>query len=345
MVFLDRVLDAPSYGFTRDGKFYRPTQREILSEFFAHMNIFKSRKNWLPLFSWVTSLSFAIPLVYFLTHHFSWPYAVIGFVYSMVILGSHGTFWLHRYCAHRAYRFRNSFIREVCRNAVIKVIPEEAYAVSHYVHHHLSEKPGDPYNVYGGWLYCFVADVVHQRINPDLSPKDYEKLCQLMNHSGVKLNSYAQYKKWGTLAHPVRTVAHFALNWAFWFAVFYAVGGMALATCIFGFTGVWAIGIRTFNFDGHGKGKDMRRDGIDFCRTDISINQNWPGYVAGEWHNNHHLYPNGARSGFLPYQLDLPWLAIRGLYVVGGVVSYRDFKEEFMTKHYLPYVASHKSVA
>jgi stearoyl-CoA desaturase (delta-9 desaturase) len=55
----------------------------------------------------------------------------------------------------------------------------------------------------------------------------------------------------------------------------------------------------------------------------------WPGLVAGEWHNNHHLFPNGAKSGFLPYQVDLPWLFIRGLHRIGVVRSYRDYQAEF----------------
>ncbi len=337
MTFLERVLDPPGYGFTQDGKFYVPTHKEILKEFFYRINIFKSRKNWLPFFSWVVTLSFAYPLWIFLSRYATPALMGIGFIYSMVLMGSHGTFWLHRYCSHRAFKFRNPWVKMICRNLVIKVVPEEVYAVSHYVHHQLCELPGDPYNVYGGWLYCFLADVNHQAIRRDLSEKEYDLLCKMMSHTGVKLNSYAQYQYWGSLCHPFNTVLHYFLNWSFWFAVFYGMGGLPLATAIFGWAGVWAVGIRTFNFDGHGGGKDKRKEGIDFNREDLSINQIWPGYVAGEWHNNHHLYPNGARSGFLKYQFDLPWLWIRFFKKLGVISSYRDFKDDFMNKHYRPH--------
>ena len=80
---------------------------------------------------------------------------------------------------------------------------------------------------------------------------------------------------------------------------------------MFGAAGFWAVGVRTYNYEGHGKGEDKRRDGVDHNREDMSINQIWPGYVAGEWHNNHHLYPKSARSGFKPYQLDLAWCYIK----------------------------------
>jgi sn-1 stearoyl-lipid 9-desaturase len=343
MTFLDRVLEPPSYGYLKDGKFYKPTQTEIGAEFFRRLNVFRDRKNWLALFCWATSLSFALPLGWFLIYHFSWPLAVAGFIYSMVILGSHGTFWFHRYGTHRAYQFRNGLVREICRNLVIRVLPEEVYIISHHVHHQISEEPGDPYNVNGGWLYCFLADVNHQGIRKDLNEKDYGQLCKLMSHSGVWLNSYAQYQKWGSLCHPARTALHFALNWAFWFGTFYLIGGIAFATAVFGSAGVWAIGVRTFNYEGHGKGKDRRQDGIDFNRRDLSVNQIWPGYVAGEWHNNHHLFPNGARSGFLPYQIDIPWYFVRFLYSIGGITTLKDYKAVFLRDYYEPYVESLKA--
>jgi fatty-acid desaturase len=258
--------------------------------------------------------------------------------YSMVLLGSHGTLYLHRYGTHRGYQFQNSFSRFIVRNLVIKIVPEETYIVSHHVHHAFSEKAGDPYNVHGGWLYCFLADVNHQLIAREMSATDYSRVAKLVSHTGVHANSYEQYRRWGSVCHPLRTVLHYALNWVFWFSVFYAIGGLPLATGIFGCAAIWAFGVRTYNYDGHGGGKDKRREGSDFNREDLSINQVWPGYVAGEWHNNHHLYPNAARSGFLPHQLDLPWLFIRFYHFIGGISSYRDFKPEFYQNHYEPYL-------
>jgi fatty-acid desaturase len=335
--FLSRVLDVPSYGYVRDGVFYKPSAGEIFREFGSRLNVFRSKKNWLPAFGWVMSLSLAVPLVLFFTNYFSWPLALAGFLYSMVLMGSHGTFWLHRYGTHRAFQVNHPIARFFLRNLVIKIIPEEIYIVSHHVHHQYSEKPGDPYNVNGGWLYCFLADANHQMISSTLSREDYRRLGALMSHTSVKVNSYEQYQKYGSLCHPFRTISNYLLNWAFWFGAFYLMGGMPLAIAIFGWAGVWGIGVRTYNYEGHGKGKDRRKVGSDFNREDWSVNQVWPGYVAGEWHNNHHLYPSGSRSGFLSYQLDLPYLLIRFLHSMGVVNSFRDYKTDFMRDHYLPY--------
>jgi stearoyl-CoA desaturase (delta-9 desaturase) len=283
-------------------------------------------------------------LFIFAFKYFNFYLLGVAFLYSMIVMGTHGTIWYHRYCTHGAYTFSSKIWRFITRNLTINIVPEETYVVSHHVHHFLSEKPGDPYNVYGGWLYCFLADVNHQAISRDLSPEDYAKTANLIEHMGVHVNSYAQYKKWGSVTHPAWTILDFASNWVFWFAAFYLMGGMPLVATLFGWTAFWAVGVRTFNYDGHGGGKDKRREGVDFNREDLSINQAWPGMVTGEWHNNHHLYPNGARAGFMPGQWDYAWIYIRGLHLIGGIDRYRDFKDEYMEKYYRPYL-SQKRVA
>lgn len=334
MAFLQTILKPPRYGFyDSNGTFIKPSQRQIWSEFFHRLNIFSDKRHWLPFLGWFATCSLAIPFAFFFLRYFQWDLFFLGMVYSMVVLGTHGTIYLHRYGTHRTFKLRNPFWIWVCRNLVIKIVPEEIYIVSHHVHHRYSEKAGDPYNVYGGWLYCFLADANHQLIAQNLSPEDYKRVVGLVSHCGVKPNEYKNYLKWGSIASPWRTVFHYITNWAFWYGVFFLLGGHALATALFGLSGVWAFGVRTFNYDGHGRGKDKRRVGIDFNWEDHSINQIWPGYVAGEWHNNHHLYPNSARNGFLPYQIDLAWYAIRTWNVLGIVSSYRNDREDFLNRY------------
>lgn len=338
MALIDHILDPPSYGWKNEnGELVKPTTKQLFAEFFYRLNIFRSKKNWLGFISWFWILALAPFLVLFFLNYFSWYLVIAGFLYSMVLMGSHGTVWYHRYSTHQAFKFKNSFWRFITRNLVVKVIVEEAYVVSHHVHHTKSEQPGDPYNAHGGGLYCFLADVNHQKIAQDLNEKDYEALKGFLQHTGVKMNTYEQYKKWGSLAHPGRTIIHWLLNWSFWYLMFFLIGGHALAFALFGSASIWAIGIRTFNFEGHGKGEDKRQEGVDFNWEDLSVNQIWPGYVAGEWHNNHHLFPRSARNGFLPYQLDLPWCYIYLLNKLGGVESYRDDQKLFLEKYYHPY--------
>ncbi len=341
MSLIDRVLRPPSYGWSDEqGLPVKPSTGQLLREFAHRTNIVSSRKNWLALTSWLQAMALLPFLVVFLTKYFTWPLAIGAFVYSMIGMGSHGTIWYHRYSTHGAFKFKSKFWRLLTQNLVIKAVSEELYVVSHLVHHHKSDKPGDPYLSANGFLYCFLADAVHQPIALDLDERAYSKTTAWLKRSGIPLNTYAQYQKWGSITNPYWTYLHWALNWGFWYGVFYLLGGHALATALFGGAFVWAIGVRTFNWGGHGSGSDRRVEGVDFSTDDLSINQYWPGFVAGEWHSNHHLYPSSARSGFLPHQLDLPWLYIQGLRRLGGVTEYNDAKESFLKRYYRPWLAS-----
>ncbi|MGZ3945041.1 MAG: acyl-CoA desaturase, partial [Mucilaginibacter sp.] len=220
MTFLSTVLEPPGYGWRDEqGGLIKPTQRQILGEFFSRLNVFKNKKNWLSFTSWMLIVALAPFFVLFIVKYFSFWGLGIAFIYGMIIMGSHGTIWHHRYCTHGAYKFRNGFWRFVTQNLTLKIIPEEIYAISHHVHHALSDTPGDPYNAQGGFLYCFLADVNHQPIARQMSEKDYTRCAQLMKHTGIITNSYSQYQKWGSMANPYRTIATIILNWGFWFTV------------------------------------------------------------------------------------------------------------------------------
>lgn len=343
MSFIKNVLEPPAYGWKdNEGNLVQPSNNQIFNEFFSRLNVFKNKKNWLSFTSWFLVLCLAPFLLLFIFKYFSIPLLLVAFFYSMIVMGTHGTIWHHRYCTHKAYTFSNNFWRFFTQNLTLKIIPEEIYAVSHHVHHSLSDQPGDPYNAQGGFLYCFLADVNHQPIARNMSEGNYNRCTNLMKHTGVTPNTYTQYKKWGTIANPTRTIIGIILNWGFWFGVFYLIGGFALVCAMFGAAGFWAVGVRTFNYEGHGKGKDKQREGIDYNREDMSINQIWPGYVAGEWHNNHHLFPKSARSGFKAYQLDMAWVYIKFLNIIGAVSHYNDSKQEFLLE-YCPELAIAKT--
>ena len=337
MSIINNVLREPTYGWKdANGEFYRPTKKELLREFWSRLNIFQSKKNWLAFTCW-SSLLLLLPFVIiFFVYHFSFLLLAAGFVYGMLIMGTHGTIWYHRYSTHGAYTFRNKFWKFLTQNLVPKMIPEEIYVISHHVHHAKSDSAGDPYNAHGGWLYCFLADANHQPIAHDLSESDYKKARAFMAHTGVHCNSYAQYKKWGTVSNPWYTIGTTLLSLTFWYFAFYFIGGNAVACALLGGAFFWALGVRTFNYKGHGKGKDCHKEGLDFNHKDLSINQYMPGMITGEWHNNHHLFPRSARSGFLKYQIDFAWYYIYFMYKIGAVKSYFDSRKKFISDFYHP---------
>lgn len=337
MALMDKVLQVPAYGWQNaNGELVKPSRSQIWKEVFTRCNVFTSKKNWIAPIGWIWVFFLVPALILFIGFFFSWPAAIIGIVYGMVVMSTHGTIWFHRYSTHKAYKFRNKFWLYFTQNLVFRVVPEEIYVVSHHVHHSKSDKPGDPYNASCGFLYCFMADVTHQPIAKDLSEIEYSRTAKFLSHTGIYINSFKQYRKWGSVSNPYFTLVHWLINWSFWYGAFYLMGGHSLSLAMLIGALLWALMVRTFNYQGHGMGKDLRRDGIDYNWKDMSVNNSRPGYLAGEWHNNHHLYPNSARAGFLPYQLDTAWMYIWILHKIGGISSYRDSKAQFLKEYYIP---------
>lgn len=285
------------------------------------------------MISWLMVICMMPFFILFITKYITWKLVIVFILYSMIIMSTHGTIWFHRYSTHKAYTFRHPVFRFITQNLVIKTFPEEIYVVSHHVHHVKSDEPGDPYNPQGGFWYCMLSDVNHQSIARNLDEKSYSKAAHFLKHTGVAINSYAQYLKWGSVASPFYTVVLWIFNWSLWYTIFFFIGGNALACTMFGAAMFWFIFVRAFNYTGHGKGEVKHKDGIDFDRSNLSINQTRPGLFSGEWHNNHHLYPGSARAGFLPYQIDLAWIYIFLLHKLGAVTSYHDSKKDFVRRY------------
>lgn len=335
MAFIRRILEEPSYKWADEkGELVVPSPRVLFKEALSRINIFKSRKNWISFTGWLMVFCMLPFFILFFTRFFYWPFIPVMIVYAMIIMGTHGTVWFHRYCTHRAYRFSHPVWRILTQNLVIKTLPEETYVISHHVHHSLSDEPGDPYNARAGLLYCMLADVNHQGVAKNLSEKDYQRVAGFMAHTGVQTNSYKQYQKWGSVATPLYTISLWLLNWTAWYTIFYFIGGHSLACALFAGAMLWFILVRAFNYTGHGGGTEQHVDGVDFDRSNLAINQTRPGLFTGEWHNNHHLYPGSARAGFLRHQFDPAWVYIYVLYKIGMVSSYHDSKKEFLSKYY-----------
>ena len=335
MKLMDKVLQEPSYGWANEqGELVVPSVRQLYKEAFSRVNIFKTKKNWVPMYNWLVTLCM-MPFVWlFITRYFSFGLLAVSVVYGMMVMATHATVWYHRYCTHKAYEFSHPIWRIITQHLVIRTFPEEIYVVSHHVHHALSDKPGDPYNPKAGLMYCMLADVNHQSIAKNLNEEEFAKTSRFLKHSGVYLNSYAGYQNWGSVTHPLHAVMLWVLNWAFWLSVFFVIGGFPLICALYTGAVGWFILVRAFNYTGHGKGTIKHVDGIDFDRRNLSINQTRPGLLCGEWHNNHHLYPRSARAGFLPFQLDVSWMYIFLLYKMGAVSSYFDNKQDFLNRYH-----------
>lgn len=319
----------PSYGYLRANQLYVPRLSELLREFLSHINVFKDRRNWLPFWSWLIFFACMGYLIFYFTTSFRWIDLPIIILYPMFVLNIHSTIYLHRYSSHKAFQFSHPLFVLIFKLLAPKIVIEESFAISHYVHHQYPDQPGDPYNPKAGWLYCFLADANHQSIARDLSKEDYEKLVKLLNHAQLYINSYEQYKKWGSLSHPLIIITETLSSWVLTILFYYFLFGSQITLAILAGVSTWAFTIRTFNYKSHGSGVDKRDFKKDTDRTSNSLNQKLPGMVAGEWHSNHHVYPRSARNGFKKGELDLSFQVIHLFYKIGIIKNYNDSLEDY----------------
>jgi stearoyl-CoA desaturase (delta-9 desaturase) len=73
-----------------------------------------------------------------------------------------------------------------------------------------------------------------------------------------------------------------------------------------------------------------------FPTRDQSRNNSWLALITlGEgWHNNHHFYPNSARQGFAWWELDISYLGLKALQMVGLVHGLRPVPAKVLAQGY-----------
>src|SRR5437764_6603098 len=112
MAFIDEVLQTPSYGWKQpNGDLVIPTRKELFREFFSRINIFHSKRNWISFIGWFKIICMLPFLYFFVFHYFSFLHLAAFIFYAMIVMGTHGTIWFHRYCTHHSFRFTNPIWR------------------------------------------------------------------------------------------------------------------------------------------------------------------------------------------------------------------------------------------
>ncbi len=334
--FFYRLLEAPQYGYERHGEFYKPTAREIFKETLRRSNIFKSKKNWVPI-TYVNLIFLWVWVVTYVAYFFSWP----SFLFAMGIFLIETHLWElvhHRGLTHRSYEFTNMFWTQVFRVLHTPGYPEEIYHFAHKCHHVYSDKVGDPYTPKGGFLYILFTALNHQPLRKDLSREDYEKVRQTLSRYVLFVNTYEQYRYWGTAANPILwylKIMFVSYAKIAFFSYFLGVSyGFAF---ILGVTLEVHLGF-CVNYFIHGYGKDSRRPGREFNRNDWAYNHWIAVLTLGQWHAHHHLYPNSAKTGFAPGQFDGPFYFLKFLEKIKIVKNVQDYSADFHREHYRPYL-------
>jgi fatty-acid desaturase len=297
-----------------------PTLAQQVHEFFESLNVFRDKRRLLSLlFELYHFGTFGLAVVYF-GWHFSLTSVASLVVLLVAFANLWNTVWYHRYCSHRAFAFRTRWAPTVLLWLNPIGFREEIYALLHHPHHAYTDTARDPYGPHLGPIGSYVASG-RFAIDTALTGPEYDRLKGLIRHVPIVTSSLAVFQRWGSVEAPLHYLLRFTFANLFWFGVNHSLFGiqgvLVWYTAVFLFT----LLMRDFNYRGH---HGTHRDGWDFDRSNLALNQWFYGLLASEWHNNHHMFPSSARNGFLARQVDLSFWIIVAFKHLGLVERFND---------------------
>jgi fatty-acid desaturase len=231
---------------------------------------------------------------------------LIAFFASYVFHSMGTTLGYHRLLSHRSLRLPRWLEYLVVSGGYLCLEGSPIFWVStHRLHHRYSDHPGDPHSPMDGLWHAFIAwmwkpkviisSYESRRIAPDLYRDPVYRLlhCGHTHWDGILCLGIAILFRIGLflLFGPVVLAANLA-------ATFFAFLGPLLVNTV--------SHLRRFGYESYNCGDDSRN--VWFVAM-LSLGEGW--------HNNHHAFPQSARHGLKPLELDATWIAIRLMQLVG----------------------------
>jgi sn-1 stearoyl-lipid 9-desaturase len=304
--------------------------KEAMTEWIDAVNFIKNPRRSLAAFNFAFHLATGTFFVFVLLNQLSPLKFVFMALCVSALITVYNTVWYHRYCSHQAFQFRKPYFVLPFLWTNPMVFREEAYTVPHRVHHQLTEKAGDPYGPHLGWLGSYLAVESSQKINTEIKENEYASLAESVRHIGFKANTYARFKGTGAIENVIHYGLRVLFAQLFWMSIFLYLGLASLIPAWYGSIFTASFLIRDFNWHGHGGlFRRENKPGWEFDDNSHALNQRFYGFLASEWHDNHHKFPGSANNGFQTGQPDLAFCLIRVLYRLGIVSSYTDDLPEF----------------
>ena len=242
--------------------------------------------------------------------------AMLAAVIMWYVAGSLGIgMAYHRLLTHRGYKTHKwvEYFLTLCGTLALEGGPI-FWVATHRIHHQYSDKEGDPHSpregtywAHMGWIFTGKAmhhdTAVLRRYVPDLSKDPF----------------HVALTQWHWVPQVVVGLAFLAFGgWTYvmWAVFFRTVIGLHATWAVNSATHLW--GSRRFK-----------------TRDDSTNNFLIALFTFGEgWHNNHHAHPVSARHGLAWYEIDVNWMGIRVLQMLGLAWDVRVAKLEHV--HRMP---------
>jgi fatty-acid desaturase len=258
-----------------------------------------------------------IALLAFLPWFFSWTgvlLAALGF-YVFGAVGMNVGY--HRLLTHRGFACPKWLERSLALlGACCLEESPTVWAAWHRLHHHAADKQRDPHSPLASFLWGHVGWLMIKSDNADAGPLKRRYAPDLMNDA---------FYNWLEASDNWIKVA--LVCWAGFFiagfASVIAAGGATPDAVQFGFSLlIWAGAVRTvlvWHITWSVNSVTHLWGYRNYATPDNSRNNIIVGLLAGGegWHNNHHAAPTSARHGHRWWELDVAWLTIRVLMLLG----------------------------
>lgn len=299
-------LTEPSYSCSRDGGVtsYRPTFQDTVKELIRAVDFRQNRSHLVTAIIFFSMHSTVIGLIFFVFKYLTWQSFILYMMALFFLAQVYNTMWYHRYCAHAAYSFTHPLWNKLILHLNPLFIREETYAIPHIIHHQKSDNIGDPYGPHIGRFASFYSGEIYQ-INTDISVEEYNSLVARIKHIGLSVNSYEDFKS----QHSIEKLSAYVLRMVsaqlIWTTLLYSLGGYGFVAAWYAAIFVMIFLIKDFNWVGHAGyhvNKKKKKGNIRLGGT--PVNHRAYGYLASEWHMNHHRYPSAARTGITAGQFD-----------------------------------------
>ncbi len=259
--------------------------------------------DWLT-FAYISGIHL-VALLAFLPNFFSWSAVGVALIMHWVTAGLGVTLGFHRLLTHRSLEVPKwlEYFLIFCgslsaQGGVIN------WVGLHRIHHKHSDQKADPHDSNQGFWWSHIGWMIH-KIPAD---KEISKYTQ-------DINSDPFYQFLSKYFIPIQVVFGLLL---------YAIGGWSFV--------IWGVFVRlavVFHCTWFVNSATHKFGYQTYESNDESRNCWWVALLTyGEgWHNNHHAYQYSARHGLQWWEIDLTWMMIRVLQILGLAKKVKLIKE------------------
>ena len=236
-----------------------------------------------------------VALLALLPNNFSWKALGVAFLLYCITAGVGITLGFHRLVSHRSFETPKlvEYFLIFCGTLACQGGPLDWIGL-HRIHHKYSDTELDPHDSnkgfywsHLGWMLCQnPANEKISRYTKDIASDPFYQFCQI-----------------GMI--PIQVILGFLLyHWGGWSFVIWGI----FVRLVFVFHCTWFVNSATHKF-GY----------VSHDSHDSSKNCWWVALLTfGEgWHNNHHAYQYSARHGLQWWEIDLTWMMIKTLAILG----------------------------